>query len=196
MLTTSRRPTRRIRTFLHDLASVIPGTTRINRGKLSLEGLAEEAAGRGIEKVMVIDRWKGGPGRIRFFKVSGSELTEVNPRIYVRGIKLQREFGMKRRPKVRSLSLREPKEGEPKVRRLLTALSEFLEAPIVETDKPEGYDAEMRLTLDDLGYIRISFFLHPKMVEVGPQITVSHLVWSNEPWTASRETRRLTQPYG
>ena len=178
LLTTSRRPTRRIRTLLHDLASVIPGTTRINRGKLSLDRLAEEATGRGIEKVVIIDRWKGGPGRIRLFTVGRSGLTEVNPRIYVRGIKLQREFGTERRPKVRSLSIRGLKEEEPEVERLLTILSEFLEAPILGTDELKRCDAEMRLTLDELGRIRISFFLHPEMVEVGPRIILSHLVWS------------------
>jgi len=178
LLTTSRRPTRRIRTFTHDLASVIPGTTRINRGKLSLEEVAEEAAWRGLEKVIVVDRWKGGPGRIRLFKVGEAGLVEVNPRIYVRGIKLRREFGAKRRRSARSLFLRGPEDGEPDVRRLLRALSEFLEAPIIEEDKPENHDAEMRLTPEDSGCIQISFFLHPEGVEVGPRIRVSHLVWS------------------
>ena len=176
LLTTSRRPTRRIRTFCRDLASSIPNTTRINRGKLSLEGVAEEAASRDLDKVIIIDRWKGGPGRIRLFMVTEEGLEEVPPRIYIRGIKLQREFGIRRRYRIRSLIIR-GLNNKSDVARLSKALSDFLNIPCGGLKSIERYQAEMRIDLDELMRIRISFFLLPDMAEIGPRITISHLIW-------------------
>ena len=67
LLTTSRRPTERIRTLCRELAHVIPNAVRVNRGKLSLDGVAERALEFGADHVIIIDRWKGGPGEIQFF---------------------------------------------------------------------------------------------------------------------------------
>ncbi|HIE13979.1 TPA: hypothetical protein EYP70_01765 [Candidatus Bathyarchaeota archaeon] len=178
LLTTSRRPTRKIRTFLHDLTSVIPRTFRINRGKSSLEDLAEEAASRGLKKVIVIDRWKGEPGRIRLFKTGATKLIEVIPRIYIRGIKLQREFGVKKRPKVRLLHIRKPKVGGAEAKKFVASLSNFIEVPVVDGEQDQRCDAELRLSLDEEKHFVITFFLSPQGVEIGPRIRISHLIWS------------------
>jgi len=100
IITTSRRPTRRIRTFCNDLARCIPNSMRINRGKLSREGLAEKAYELEADRVIIVDRWKGGPGKIELFNVREA-LVGVPPLIYIRGIKLQREMGF---PKSRRFS--------------------------------------------------------------------------------------------
>mgnify|MGYP000020469244 CR=1 FL=1 len=43
IITTSRRPTRRIRSFCSDLERSIPNSIKITRGKLSFENLIEKA---------------------------------------------------------------------------------------------------------------------------------------------------------
>ena len=43
LLTTSRRPTSRMRSFSRDFAGCLPDIVRINRGKLNLDGIVEEA---------------------------------------------------------------------------------------------------------------------------------------------------------
>ncbi|MEM3816162.1 MAG: Brix domain containing protein, partial [Candidatus Bathyarchaeia archaeon] len=82
ILTTSHRPTRRVRSLCKDLASSIPGLIRVNRGKMGLIEVAERAVSVGSEKFIVIDRWKGCPGRIRFYRVVDGEIREEPPRIY------------------------------------------------------------------------------------------------------------------
>ncbi|RJS84497.1 hypothetical protein CW702_02410 [Candidatus Bathyarchaeota archaeon] len=178
LLTTSRRPTRRIRTFLHDLNAVIPGSFRVNRGKASVDDLADEAAWRGISKVIIVDRWKGGPGRIRLFQLTETKLKEVPPRIYIRGIKLQREFGTKERPKINLLAARQPSFKGHDAERFVRSLSEFLEVPLLSPHETLEQGAEMRLTLNEEDQITLTFYLFPKGREVGPRIRVSHLIWS------------------
>ena len=70
LLTTSRRPTGRIRTFCRDLANSLPNVVRVNRGKMSLDGLAEKAIELEADKVVVVDRWHGGPGKFNLFYIS------------------------------------------------------------------------------------------------------------------------------
>ncbi|RLI44046.1 Brix domain containing protein, partial [Candidatus Bathyarchaeota archaeon] len=79
LLTTSRRPTPRIRTFCRDLARSIPNVVRVNRGKLSLDGVAERAIEFDADRVVIINRWKGGPGKIELFEVGQEGLVLVPP---------------------------------------------------------------------------------------------------------------------
>ena len=177
LLTTSLRPTRRMRTFCRDLMHAMPHLERINRGKLSLQGLAEEAMERGLTKVLVVDRWKGGPGRMRLYKVGGEGLIQVPPQIYIKGVKLRREFGLKRRVIVRSLAVRRYTGDDEGVRKLSEALADFLEIPFTDGNEGAAHDTEIRFSLDNSQRIRWTFFYIPWMVEVGPRITLSHAVW-------------------
>lgn len=54
LLTTSRRPTKRIRKFCHDVERSIPDVIRINRGKLNLDGIAEKALELNADRVIII----------------------------------------------------------------------------------------------------------------------------------------------
>ena len=79
LLTTSRRPTGRIRTFCRDLSNSIPDVVRVNRGKMSLDGVAEKAIEVEADHIIVVDRWHGGPGKINLFQLS-TGLKPVPPR--------------------------------------------------------------------------------------------------------------------
>ena len=68
LLTTSRRPTGRMRAFCRDLANSIPDVVRVNRGKMSQDGVAEKAIELEANRVILVDRWHGGPGKINLFQ--------------------------------------------------------------------------------------------------------------------------------
>ena len=178
LITTSRRPTRRIRTFCNDLARCIPDAVRVNRGKLSREGLAEKALEVEADRVIIVDRWKGGPGKIELYRLA-EDLLGVPPLIYIRGIKLQREFAL---PKIRppsSLAIicECPSEGKD-VRKLAEALSDFLKVPFLTDDiSKKNYEVCMRISEDALREMRITFIKPRENREIGPRITVSHLIW-------------------
>ncbi|MHA1596992.1 MAG: Brix domain-containing protein [Candidatus Asgardarchaeia archaeon] len=91
LITTSRRPTRRVRTLARDLNRVIPNSIRINRGKMNLLQVLTYASRVGLDHVMVINTWKGNPGKMTFFKVKGQGYEMIPPLVYLKGVSLFRE---------------------------------------------------------------------------------------------------------
>ena len=87
MLTTSRNPTPRIRTFCKDLARVIPNILHVNRGKMSINQVAEKALDYNVNHVAIVERWQGSPDRIEFFSIDSSGLVPVPPILYIAGIR-------------------------------------------------------------------------------------------------------------
>jgi len=180
LLTTSRRPTRGIRTLCQDLARSIPKVVRINRGKLSLDGVAERALELNADRVIVVDRWKGGPGKIKLFRVEPAGLTPVPPLMYVAGIRLQREFKAGTKA-VRSLVVTTAPENPPEVAKIAENLSNFLNFPMSSINEAASkYQASMHVSYNASGRVQITFMLLPQMVEVGPRIAVSSVVWGNQ----------------
>jgi len=180
LLTTSRRPTRRIRTLCHDLARSIPKVVRINRGKLSLDGIAERALELNADRVIVVDRWKGGPGKIELFRVEPAGLTPVPPLMNVAGIKLQREFEAETKA-VRSMAVTTAPENPPEATKIAENLSNFLNFPMSSIDRAASkFQASMHVSYNASGRIQITFMLLPQMVEIGPRITISRVVWENQ----------------
>jgi len=180
LLTTSRRPTRRIRTLCHDLARSIPNVVRINRGKLSLDEVAERALELNADRVVVVDRWKGGPGTIKLFRVEPAGLTPVPPLMYVAGIRLQREFEAGTKA-VRSLAVTTAPESSSEVTKIAENLSSFLNFPLASIDEAASkYQASMHVSQNASGRIQVTFMLLPQMVEIGPRITMSRVMWESQ----------------
>jgi len=177
LLTTSRRPAGRIRTLCHDFAHTIPNIIRINRGKLSVDGIAERAVELNADRIVVIDRWKAGPGKIKLFRIEPTGLTPVPPLMYVAGVKLQREFEAKTKH-VRSLVVTAEPENLPETVRIAECLSGFFNLPrllIGEADIKS--QVSMHVSLNASRRNQITFMLLPQMVEIGPRITLSKLTW-------------------
>jgi len=167
-----------MRTFCNDLARAIPGSKRVNRGKLSMDGVAEKALELGANRVILVCRWKGGPGKIELFEVGMERLIPVPPLLYVRGVKLQREFKRGRPPPVRSLVVIAPQEGLEESVRIAEALSEFLNVPMVsESQAVHMGQAAIKVRVDPEGRQQITFLSLPRLVEIGPRITISRAIW-------------------
>lgn len=178
LLTTSRRPTPRIRTFCRDLACSIPSVARINRGKLSLDGIAEKALDLNANQVIIVDRWKGEPGKIEFFKIGQEGLVLVPPIMYVAGIKLRREFDEVGTKAVCSLTITISSEDSNEITRMAKSLSNFLNVPLSQMDKTAKSKTSMHISTNNLHRIQVTFMLRlPENVEIGPRITLSHVAW-------------------
>jgi rRNA maturation protein Rpf1 len=156
----------------------IPNVVRINRGKLSTAELAEKALEINAEKVIIVDRWKGGPGKIRFFNVNSAGLNAVPPLIYVSGIRLQRTFSRTRVKPVRSLAVTLPLETSNQTSKIARFLSDFLHVPMLSMEEASlNHQAAMHISRDATQRIQIAFLLLPEKAEIGPRITVSHVIW-------------------
>ncbi|MEM0010264.1 MAG: hypothetical protein QW424_02305 [Candidatus Bathyarchaeia archaeon] len=181
LVTTSRRPTRRIRSLCNDLTYSIPGLIRVNRGKMNLIEVGEKAVQMNSDKFIIVDRWKGGPGRIRLFKITEEGVKETPPRLYITGIKLRREFNIPRgwvKEKINLLFLEEDKEESSEIEEFKLAISEFFGIPTFKVNTETlGYEAYMNITAGVDCWAIISFFRLPGRIEIGPRIKISHVVW-------------------
>ncbi len=178
LLTTSRRPTSRIRTFCHDLARSIPNIIRINRGKLNLDGIAERALEFNADRAVIVDRWRGGPGKIELFQIGPKGFIPIFPLMYIAGIRLKREFeGTKAKP-ITSLTITMPPGKNSQVAKIAGFLSNFLDIPLSSMDEAVSeYSAAMHISMNASRRTQITFMLLSETVEVGPRVTISHLVW-------------------
>jgi len=177
LLTTSRNPTSRIRTFCNDLSRVIPNIMRINRGKMSMDEVAEKALEHGADRVVIVDRWQGGPGKIEFFHTAPSGLVHVPPILYVAGIRLQREFPSVKLKPVHSLVITQSVGNSMQI---VDSLSKFFGVSILlEKEASLNYPMAVRISLDSSGRVQMTFMLLPQKVEIGPRITLRRVSWKS-----------------
>ncbi|MEB3759847.1 MAG: hypothetical protein GSR81_03275 [Desulfurococcales archaeon] len=90
IITTSRRPNRRIRSFIKDFELVIPRAIRLARGHLSMKDLYFEALNLNADRVIIVSDRRGNPGIIRIYKPENENLVNIVSFI-VKGIALSRE---------------------------------------------------------------------------------------------------------
>jgi len=177
LLTTSRRPTGRIRTFCRDFVNSIPDVVRVNRGKMSLDGVAERAIEIDADRVVVVDRWRGGLGKTNLFRVSSTGLTSVPPLMLISGIRLRREFKEGTR-RTRSSAITIEPEDSTELIRIAECMSQYFSLPILSVDEAaRKHGASMHFSFDHSRRLQITFIHHQRMVEIGPRVTLSKLVW-------------------
>jgi len=177
LVTTSREPTDKIRTLCNDIAHSIPNVIRVNRGKLSLDGVAEKALELHADHIVIIDHWKDGFANIRFFRTSISGLTPFPPLINIASARLRREFEARTKP-IKSLAILMPSENSLAVKRLVQSLGDFFNLPVfVGKDIVSNFAAVMRISSTTSDRFQITFVLLPSSIEIGPRINVSKVIW-------------------
>ena len=93
LVTTSHRPSQRVRSFVKDLASVLPNAVRRNRGKATMRDLYYEAVSIGANRVVIVGGRKGNPGVISVYEPSEPPEEELKllARLSLLGVRLSRE---------------------------------------------------------------------------------------------------------
>jgi len=176
LLTTSREPTDKIRTFCNDIAYAIPNVIRVNRGKLSLDRVAEKALELNADRIIIVDRWKDGFATIRFFRTGTLGLIPFPPLLYVTSVRVRREFEAKTK-RIKSIAVTVPSENSPATKRLAQAISDFFDTPASVSQKAvSNFSAAMHISGITSERFRITFLL-PMLIEVGPRIDISKVVW-------------------
>jgi len=180
MLTTSRHPSQRTRTFCNELARLIPQCTRVNRGKMSLDNLAEKALENDIERILIVEEWHGNPGKILLFKVTESGLSLIPPKMVIRSLILQREI---KKLKIKTINacgvFGSDRNKNSDIFRLISVLSDFMLLPKLsyrDIDFLKNQNV-MHISPFSHDYVKITFMNFPRRVELGPRIILSNLVW-------------------
>jgi len=173
IITSSHRPTRAIRTLLKDLASVLPRSKRVNRGKMSHEDRDSLLDELGAEYALIVERWHGMPGSLRFYKAEGRELVPIPPRIFIKGVKFRREFKGSQAVALKATAISTPKE--PSTLRLAEGLGRILGLPLTET--PTSVYLELRV--GEREAFVMSFKAGESRVDVGPTIFVKLVAWGS-----------------
>ena len=169
-----------MRAFCRDLANSVPDVVRVNRGKMSQDGVAEKAIEVEADRVIVVERWHGGPGKINLFDVSSTGLTPVPPLMLLSGIRLRRELNEGTRRIQSSVVTIEP-NCPAELERITEHLSKYFALPVLSLDKAsDRHRASMHFSFDSSRRIQITFLLLERMVEIGPRATLSKLIWEEQ----------------
>lgn len=178
LITTSRRPTKRMRTLCNDLRRVFHSAFRINRGKMSVEAIAEACAELEADRVVLIERWKGGPGKVVLYRLGDGQLSHVFPILYLVGVKTQDDYGKRTRIGA-GLVVTFPEGSAEGVRLIAQALAEFLETPLLETSlKTPEAKASLHVSSSPQNEARLVFTMPAAVVEVGPAMVVKNAIWT------------------
>ncbi len=112
IITTSRRPGKRLRSFIKDLATVLPAAERVTRGHLTMEELAVLALNRGVNRVVVVAERRGNPGIIRVYEpLTGPPRLDNIVSFIVKGVALSREKQVPQPKRVDTLAVKVLDEG-------------------------------------------------------------------------------------
>jgi len=93
LITTSHRSSPRVKSFIKDLASVLPGAIRVHRGHKTLKDLALEAHVNGLKYVLIVKELRGNPHVISVYRVLSEphiELVKIVD-LFLKGVVLSRE---------------------------------------------------------------------------------------------------------
>ncbi len=181
LVTTSRNPSRAVRSFCNRLAAILPNCSRLTRGKMSLEEVCVEARLKGFSRLIVVERWKGTPGKLRLVEVSKQGCRQVSPVIYVAGYRL----GPKSPPKNEPLCV--VVEGGGELRRLAESLSSFLGVPLASRPA-KGFRSALFISEHPTRFASISHVSVPDWRELGFRIVVRHVIWEVGPPRRERYT--------
>jgi rRNA maturation protein Rpf1 len=174
-LTTGRQTSQRLNSLLKELANAIPRSKIIRRGKSSLDELTARFLEEGISHALALYRWQGGPGRIDFFRVDRTGLSQMVPSILISRVRLGREYPDRERHKAQGITCeRDSSEG---TKNFWQRLSEVLELPRVELPTDTKLATTLHISEKAGGAIDVAITSPPGVREVGPTLTIRKLLW-------------------
>ena len=96
IITTSREPSRRTRSFIKDIACLAPWIIRLTRGKLTFKELVEYAIGENASTLAIVCERRANPSIIRVYDLTQPIENGLPLHVYtlfLKGVTLSREKG-------------------------------------------------------------------------------------------------------
>ncbi|TXT53954.1 MAG: putative Brix domain-containing ribosomal biogenesis protein [Candidatus Thorarchaeota archaeon] len=179
LITTSRRTSNRVRSFVRDLWTVLPGSDKFNRGGMNLAELAARIRQSSAEAALVITMFKGNPGDIQFIDADGHQFLTVR----MGSAQLKREVTSDNPPRINSVhSITILSSENEHLLSLASILGEIIGVPVHEASEivPLGpeYQNMVTIVMDTLqsGKILWTHFHSEDALEIGPRIRVRSIL--------------------
>jgi rRNA maturation protein Rpf1 len=166
-----------VRSFAHDLWTVLPGTERFNRGGMGLTELAARVMQSGANAALVISMWKGNPRLLVFTTSTGLDAFTIK----IESAKLRREVNPTKNTRLIGLSGVFIKSGSSEqTRELGVVLASFLNIELQEITDPRNAQVEANwslIWLEDLPSEKIlwTHYHSGNGIEIGPRIRVTSI---------------------
>lgn len=171
LITTTRRPSRRTRSFIRDLYHVLPEAERRNRGKMSLEDINELALQLGAERVLVVGTSRGNPSSLTFYEPHPVAIRPISI-VQLEGVSLRREITTRRAPPSREMCVT---QSSPELVHLAQVLSNSFNTKgpfLIPIDElTHLYDeCDLTLHLNPGEGVNSSFYRTRPTWEIGPRM--------------------------
>lgn len=171
---TTRKPTQRIRSFIKELARVIPGSIRFTRGKQGFGEFCDTAQNLGSTRILLVGAYHGNPGRLGFIEFNGESWEFQPPTIIVKTARLLRESEVKPTAGIKNLYVVPDLSSDQNKARLL---ANALDVPYFTRDQlptPKGKSALLRVGIAQ--YRSIDFLSLDEQHQLGPSIVTKHFL--------------------
>jgi len=178
LLTTSRRTSDRVRSFIRDLAYSIPDSIRFNRGSMNMAQLRARISQVGANAAIIVSMFRGNPGELSFIDESGEEILNIR----MESAALRREVSPDSSTKnVSCLGVVVKEDSSERTLSLATELAELFNMELNVTASPYAITTDQSRSsfvwLEDLkkGKILWTQYITDDHKEIGPRIRISSL---------------------
>ncbi len=172
IITTSREPSRRTRSFVNDLVKVVPNSIRFNRGKATYEDLATIAKRYSSRGVLMILEKKGNPSALAY--LIPESITSLTRRyvVLISSLRLLREIKDHQTPyNVRKLVLNFSKVPQGFPQRVCEALIEIFAPTLVQAPEESPDVVELKVAGDE-NSVFVTFYCSSTGRICGPAFSV------------------------
>jgi len=170
VISTCRRPTPRINSFVKDLCHSLRSCIVSPRGKTSLQDVIDSAIGKGADRLVLVNGWKGEPGEIRPLRLEEGETQVAYPIISLREVKLRRDYGVKGRFVAEAVTASERKADVD----LARSLASLFDLPLRSR---RGSFCSFHVAEDHSKRLAVNLTSPAATRAVGPGFVVRHLAW-------------------
>lgn len=173
LITTSRRTSNRVRTFIRDLCTVIPDLERFNRGSMSLSELVSRIKQSSAIGALIISMYRGNPGTMQLLSPDGTEIIQVK----MESALLRREVQPNKETRIKSIrKIYVQKECSEETMLFTSMIADIvglspISIPSV-TDFETGSDNESYMWFQDFsdGKTLWTHYNSVTMTEIGPRV--------------------------
>ncbi len=176
LLTTSREPSRRTRSFLNDLVASLPHSIRYTRGKATLEDLYLLAKRKGAYGVVIVFQKKANPSALSYYSVDAEGLLKKYL-LKLSGVSLLREIRGSQKPlnlKKLIISIDKVSEGFPQ--EVAGTLIEVFRPQVVTGVNKDLLEDSIELVVGEGKELLVSFICTSTGRVCGPQFRVSKVI--------------------